>query len=141
MIISSFRDARFWDISTADYRLAFKSIQQLDLSLLDRAQSSQLANRILHVLLRAKILSLAKAAEHTTVLTKLTLNPNKSMDILTDTQMSSSKELKQSEGEIALIQLARGVDGFMKWSIDNIHSLEILQRLAGSVTRSATPSN
>ena len=63
------------------------------------------------------------------------------MDILTDSQESSSKEPKQPDCEIALIQLARRIDGLIKFSKNNILAVETVQRLARSVTKSVKPSN
>ncbi len=122
-------------MGTAEYKLSFESIQSLSPRELDRGQRSQLANRMLRVLLRANISSLATMQNHLGVLTKLIAIPNKSMEILTNARESVPEEAKKAAGEPILMALARKIDGSIEWSDDNLHCVKLLQRLARSVMR------
>ncbi len=134
--VSNFGDPKFWNMGTAEYKLSFESIRSLSPRELDRGQRSQLANRVLRVLLRANISSLATMQNQLVVLTKLITIPNKSMEILTNVRESVPEESKEAAGEPILMALARKIDGSMEWSDDNIHCVKTLRRLVRSVLRS-----
>lgn len=133
--ISQFTDPRYWDIGTAEYKVAFQSIQTTLINKLDRGQRSNLANRIFHILLDANVTSLAKTAEHTELLAKLVTLPNRSMDLLTSVHESPSVGPRQAREEAALFSLATRIDGVVRWSADNLRAVDALKRLTHSVMR------
>lgn len=132
--ISSFGDAKFWNMRSADYTVAFKSIQHLPPGELEPKQRSNLANRILRILLLANMSYLAQTRDHLDMLTKLISTPNKLMDILSKSSDVLPKDSTQAS-EAALITLARGIDGLTKWSIENVGTVEVMKQLTRSVMR------
>lgn len=118
----------------ADYVTGFKSIQTIPVQSLERGHRSVIANRILRILLHAKITSLAITAEHLTMLAKLLTMPNKSMDILVNAEESKKGLVETGEGAV-LIRLARGIDCTMGWSEDNVYAVNALRTLTSSVMR------
>ena len=78
---------------------------------------------------------LARTTDHLILLAKLIRMPNKSINILTNEVENSGKGSAQPKDEIALIGLARGIDGVVGWSEDNVHSVRALKQLARSVMR------
>ena len=61
--------------------------------------------------------------------------PNKSINILTNEVENPGKGSAQPKDEIALVGLARGIDGVVGWSEDNVHSVRALKQLARLVMR------
>ena len=94
-----------------------------------------IANRILRILLYAKIPSLAITATHLTMLAKLLTMPNKSMDILANAKEVSKKGNAQINEEAALIRLAYGIDGVVHWTTDTVNSVDALRTVTRSVMR------
>ena len=115
--------------------LAFNSIHSIPVQALDRGHRSVIANRILRILLHAKIPSLAVTANHLVLLAKLLTMPNKAMDLLTKPKELSKKETTKVNEEAALIRLALSIDGVIHWSNNNVDSVDALRRLTRSVTR------
>ena len=66
---------------------------------------------------------------------KLIQTPNKLMNILTNENEVSRKGSEKPKDEIPLITLARGIDGVVGWSEDNVHSVRALRQLTSSVMR------
>ena len=139
--VASFSDARYWNIRTADYQVAFEAIQCLSPNQLEGSQRSQLANLILRILLQANIPDLVQVCTHFTTLTKLVSIPKGSMNVLSNTVERLPEGSKQKEAELTLIALARRIDGSFKWSNDNIAAVDTVQRLVHEVMRYVTPSN
>lgn len=131
--ISNFGDAKFWNLRSADYTVAFQSIEYLLPDELEPEQRSNLANRILRILILVNMPSLAQTS-HLAVLTKLISIPIKSMSILTKSSEILPKDSKQAS-EVALITLARGIDELTKWSVENVETVEVVKRLTRSVMR------
>ena len=132
---SDFGDPKYWEIGAADYVIAFRSIQATPTNAFDRGQRSKLANRVLRVLLQANILNLAKTTEHLILLTRLIQMPNKTFNVLTNENEIPRKGSGKPRDEMALIGLARGIDGVVGWSEDNMHSIKALKQLTRSVLR------
>lgn len=130
---SDFGDPKYWEIGAADYVIAFRSIQATPTNAFDRGQRSKLANRVLRVLLQANILNLAKTTEHLILLTRLIQMPNKTFNVLTNENEIPRKGSGKPRDEMALIGLARGIDGVVGWSEDNMHSIKALKQLTRSV--------
>ena len=130
---SDFDEPKYWDVGAADYVVAFRSVQATPTNAFDRGQRSKLANRVLRVLLLANMSNLAKTTDHLVLLVKLIQVPNKSFNILTNESEMSRKTPAQPEDEMALICLARGIDGVINWSEDNVHSVKALKQLAHAV--------
>ena len=122
-------------MGATDYGLAFESIQRLSPMEIERGQRSQLANRILRILLHANMSSLGKCRDHLMVLIKLLAISNKSMDILLNVTEDSSEKSKQIDNEPTLMILARRIDGSPERSYDNVHCVKALQKLTHSVIR------
>ena len=132
---SYFNEPKYWDVSAADYVVSLQSIQATPTNEFDRGQRSRLANRVLRILLFANMSKLARTTDHLILLAKLIQMPNKSIHILTNEVDNPGKGSAQPEDEIALIDLARGIDGVVGWSEDNVHSVRALKQLARSVMR------
>ena len=132
---SEFGEPKYWDIGAADYVTALRSIQATPTNAFDRGQRSKLANRVLRVLLLANMLTLARTTDHLTLLAKLIQMPNKSFDILTFENEFLRKGSEQPKDDMALISLARGIDGVAGWSEHNVHSVQALRQLTNSVMR------
>lgn len=133
MIASNFNEPKYWDVAAADYVVALQSIQATPTAEFDRGQRSRLANRVLRILLLADMSKLARTTDHLILLARLIQMPNKSINILTNEAENPGKETAQPKDEIALIGLARGIDGVVGWSEDNVHSVRALKQLARSV--------
>ena len=118
----------------ADYDLTFRGILEIPVQTLDRQQRSKIANRVLHILLNAKLSSVAATIDHLNVLTKLLGIPNKSMEILAYEQTSIGKSAQTNE-DVALLRLASVIDSTLPWSDDLIHCITALERLTGRVMR------
>ena len=127
---SDFGDSKYWDIGAVDYVVALRSIQATPVNAFDRGQRSKLANRVLRILLLANMSKLARTTDHLILLAKLVQIPNKSINILTNEIENPRKGTTQIKDETALISLARGIDGVIGWSEDNVHSVRALRRLA-----------
>ena len=132
---SDFNDPRYWDVGAADYLVALQSIQATPANEIDRGQRSRLANRVLRMLLLANMSKLARTTDHLILLTKLIQMPNKSLHILTNEAEIPRKIFEPPKDEAALMSLARGIDGVVAWSGDNVHSVRALKQLARSVMR------
>ena len=132
---SYFNEPKYWDVGAADYVVSLRSIQATPTNEFDRGQRSRLANRVLRILLLANMSKLARTTDHLILLAKLIRMPNKSINILTNEIENSGKGSAQPKDEIALIGLARGIDGVVGWSEDNVHSVRALKQLARSVMR------
>ena len=139
--VASFGDARYWNIQTADYSVAFDAIQYLSPNRLEQNQRSQLANLILRILLQANTPDLVQVCAHFTTLTKLVTTSKGSMNILSNIIEKSPKDSKNKEPELTLIALARRIDESFKWSQDNIVAVGVVQRLIHEVMRYVKPSN
>ena len=133
MIASHFKEAKYWDVAAADYVVVLQSIQATPTEGFDRGQRSRLANRVLRILLLADMSKLARTTDHLILLARLIQMPNKSINILTNEAENPGKGSAQPEDEIALIGLARGIDGAVGWSEDNVQSVRALKQLARSV--------
>lgn len=134
--VSYFEDPRCWDIRTAfDYVVAFEGIQTIPVQALDRAQRSDIANRVLCILLQTEPPSLATTTDHLNLLAKIITIPKKSMHILTTTIDTKRKRETPPDPLSALISLACGIDGFIHWSAEQIDSVAALRRLTRSVMR------
>ena len=131
--ISDIGDPKYWEMDSIDYVLAFESIQQTAVEAFDRGQRTQLANRILHILLLANVRTLARFIDHLVLLCKFLMNPNKSMDIFGHTNQIVNKKRLQESQETTLVRLARRIDGVAQWSNDNVNSVITLKRLTQSV--------
>lgn len=132
---SDFREPKYWDIGAAEYLVDFRGIQAISTKALDRGQRSKLANRVLRILLVANTTNLARTTEHLILLAKLIQMPNKSMNILTNENDVPRKGSEKPRDEIPLMTLARGIDGVVGWSEDNVHSVRVLRQLTNSVMR------
>ena len=130
---SDFDEPKYWDVAAVEYSVILRSIQGTPISSFDRAQRSKLANRVLRILLRANLSKLARTTDHLILLTKLIQIPNKSIHILTNEKEMPRKGAAHLGDEMALIGLARGIDGVVGWSEDNVHSIRALRRLARTV--------
>ena len=130
---SYFEEPKYWDVAAADYVVALQCIQATPTNEFDRGQRSRLANRVLRILLLADISKLARTTDHLILLARLVELPNKTINILTNEAENSGKGSAQPKNEIALIGLARGIDGVVGWSEDNVHSVRALKQLARSV--------
>ena len=135
MSASYFNEPKYWDVGAADYVVSLQSIQVTPTSEFDRGQRSRLANRVLRILLLANMSKLTRTTDHLILLAKLIQMPNKSINILTNEIENPGKASAQPKDEIVLIGLARGIDGVVGWSEDNVHSVRALKQLARSVTR------
>ena len=78
---------------------------------------------------------LARTTDHLILLVKLIQMPNKSINVLTNENGIPRKGYEEPKDEVALISLARGIDGVVGWSEDNVHSIGALRQLAHSVMR------
>lgn len=132
---SYFGEPKYWDVGAADYVVALQSIQATPCNAFDRGQRSKLANRVLRILLLANMSKLARTADHLILLVKLIQMPNKSFNILTNEIEITRKGYEEPKDEMALISLARGIDGVIGWSEDNVHSIKALRQLTYSVMR------
>ena len=92
-----------------------------------------MANRVLRILLLANMSKLARTTDHLILLVKLIQVPNKSINILTNEKEMPRKASAQANDEMALISLARGIDGVIGWSEDNVHSIKALSQLTHTV--------
>ena len=61
--------------------------------------------------------------------------PNKTINILTNENEMPRKGYEEPKDGVALISLARGIDGVVGWSEDNVHSVRALVILTRSVMR------
>lgn len=138
MNTSDFGNPKYWEIGAADYGIAFRSIQATPTNAFDRGQKSKLANRVLRILLLANMSNLAKTTDHLVLLTKLIQTPNKSLNILTNEDEMPRKGSEKPRDDMGLIGLARGIDGVVGWSEDNVHSIKALKQLTHSVMRYGT---
>ena len=138
---SDFDEAKYWDIGAADYVVALRSIQTTPTNAFDRGQRSKLANRVLRILLLANMSKLERTTDHLILLAKLIQMPNNSISILTDENEMPRKGSAQPKDELALISLARGIDGIVGWSEGNVHSVRALRQLACSVMRCVIVNN
>ena len=132
---SDLDEPKYLDIRAADYVVAFQSIQATSTNEFDRVQRSRLANRVLRILLLANMSKFASTTDHLVLLSKLIEMPNKSINILTNEAENPRRGSVQPKEEIALISLARGIDGVVCWSEDDVHSVRALKQLARSVMR------
>lgn len=132
---SAFGEPKYWDVGAAEYVVALQSIQVTPCNAFDRGQRSKLANRVLRILLLANMSKLARTTDHLILLVKLIQMPNKSINILTNESEIPRKGHEEPKDEMALISLARGIDGVVGWSEDNVHSIGALRQLAHSVMR------
>lgn len=132
---SDFGEPKYWDIGAADYTVALQSVQTAPASAFDRGQRSKLANRVLRILLLANMTKLARTTDHVILLAKLIQMPNKSINILTNETEMPRKGSEKPQDEMALISLARGIDGVVGWSEDNVHSVKALRQLTCLVMR------
>ena len=121
-------------MGVADYILTFRGILEIPVQALDRQQRSKIANRVLHILLNAKLSSVAAANDHLNMLTKLLGIPNKSMEILAYESISKGKSAQTNE-DVALLRLASVVDSTLPRSEDLIHYINALERLTRRVMR------
>ena len=135
MSTSDFGEPKYWDIGAADYVVALRSIQETPANVFDRGQRSKLANRVLRILLLANMSTLGRTTEHLTLLAKLIQMPNKSINILNNESEIATKGFGKRKDEAALISLARGIDGVVGWSVDNVQSVRALRQLTHSVMR------
>ena len=135
MSASYFNEPKYWDVGAADYIVSLQSIQATPTNEFDRGQRSRLANRVLRILLLANMSKLARTTDHLILLAQLIQNPNKSINILTNEIENPGKASAHPKDEIVLIGLARGIDGIVGWSEDNVHSVRALKQLARSVIR------
>ena len=135
MSTSDFGEPKYWDIGAADYVVALRSIQETSANVFDRGQRSKLANRVLRILLLANMSTLGRTTEHLTLLAKLIQMPNKSINILNNESEVATKGFGKRKDEAALISLARGIDGVVGWSVDNVQSVRALRQLTHSVMR------
>ena len=126
MSASYLNEPKYWDVGAADYVVSLQSIQVTPTSELDRGQRSRLANRVLRILLFANMSKLTRTTDHLILLAKLIQMPNKSINILTNEIENPGKASAQPKDEIVLIGLARGIDGVVGWSEDNVHSVSRL---------------
>lgn len=133
-MISDFNDPKHWDMGAADYILAFRGILQIPVRALDRQQRSKIANRVLHILLNAKLSSVPATNDHLDLLTKLLEIPNKSMEILTYEKISGGKSA-QIDNEVDLLRLASVIDSSLAWSVDLIDCIIAVERLTRRVMR------
>ena len=115
--------------------MALRSIQVTPTNEFDRGQRSKLANRVLRILLLANMSTLGRTTEHLNLLAKLIQMPNKSINILNNESEVAAKGSGRREDEASLISLARGIDGVVGWSVDNVHSVRALRQLTHSVMR------
>ena len=118
----------------ADYILAFRGILEIPVRALDRQQRSKIANRVLHILLNAKLSNVAATNDHLSMLTKLLGIPNRSMAILSYEKISKGK-FTQTNEDVALIRLASVIDSTLLWADDLIHCVTALERLTRRVMR------
>ena len=121
-------------MGAADYFLAFRGILEVPVRALDRQQRSKIANRVLHILLNAKLYSVPATSDHLDMLTKLLEIPNKSMEILTYEKISRGKSA-QTDNEVALLRLASVIDSGLAWSVDLIDCITAVERLTRRVMR------
>lgn len=135
MSTSDFGEPKYWDVGAADYVIALQSIQAAPNNIFDRSQRTKLANRILRILLLANMSALAKTTDHLILLAKLIQMPNKTINILTNENEMPRKGYEEPKDGVALISLARGIDGVVGWSEDNVHSVRALVILTRSVMR------
>lgn len=135
MSASDFGEPKYWDIEAADYIVALRSIQVTPANVFDRGQRSKLANRVLRILLLANMSTLGRTTEHLTLLAKLIQMPNKSINILNNESEVATKGSGKRKVEAALIILARGIDGVVGWSVDNVQSVRALRQLTHLVMR------
>ena len=132
---SDFGEPKYWDVGAAEYIVALRSIQATPTNAFERGQRSRLANRVLRILLLANMSKLARTTDHMVLLAKLIQIPNKSINILTNEREMPRKGSIQPKDEMALISLARGIDGVIGWSEDTVHSVRAFRQLASSVMR------
>ena len=135
MSTSDFDEPKYWDVEAADYVVALQSVQAIPTTDFDRGQRARLANRVLRILLFANMSKLARTTDHLVLLARLIQTPNKSINILTNETEISKKGSAPPKDEVALISLARGIDGVIDWSENNVHSVRALRQLARSVMR------
>ena len=135
MSTSDFGEPKYWDVGAADYVIALQSIQAAPNNIFDRSQRTKLANRILRILLLANMSALARTTDHLILLAKLIQMPNKTINILTNENEMPRKGYEEPKDGVALISLARGIDGVVGWSEDNVHSVRALVILTRSVMR------
>ena len=127
-MISDFDEPKHWDMGVADYILAFRGILEIPVRALDRQQRSKIANRVLHILLNAKLYSVPATNDHLDMLTKLLEMPNKSMEILTCEKNPIGKSAQLND-DVALLRLASVIDSSVPWSDDLIHCITAVERL------------
>lgn len=132
---SDFGEPKYWDVEAADHVVALRSIQATPVTDFDRGQRARLANRVLRILLIANMSKLARITDHLILLAGLIQMPNKSIKLLTNDAENSQKGSAQPRDEVALISLARRIDGVVGWSEDDVHSVRALRQLAHSVMR------
>lgn len=132
---SDFGEPKYWDVEAADYVVALRSIQATPATDFDRGQRARLANRVLRILLIANLSNLARITDHLILMAGLIQMPNKSIKLLTNDAENSQKGSAPPRYEVALISLARRIDGVVGWSEDNVHSVRALRQLARSVMR------
>lgn len=123
-------------MGVADYTLTFRGLLEIPIQALDRHQRSKIANRVLHILLNAKLSSVAATNDHLNMLIKLLGIPNKSMEILAYETSPEGKSAQTNEN-IALFRLASIIDSTVAWSDDLIHCITALERLTRRVIRYA----
>lgn len=133
-MISDFDEAKHWDMGAADYILAFRGILEIPVRALDRQQRSKIANRVLRILLNAKLYSVPATDDHLDMLTKLLEMPSKSMEILTCEKISKEKSAQVNDN-VALLRLASVIDSSVPWSDDLIHCITAVERLTRRLMR------
>ena len=122
-------------MGAADYILAFRGILEIPVRALDRQQRCKIANRVLHILLNARLYSVPATNDHVDMLTKLLEMPNKSMEILTYEKISKGKSV-QVDDDVALLRLASRIDNStLPWTDDVIYCITAVERLTRRVIR------
>ena len=121
-------------MGATDYILAFRGILEIPVRALDRQQRSKIANRVLHILLNAKLYSVPATNDHLDMLTKLLEMPNKSMEILTCKKIPRGKSAQMND-DVALLRLASVIDSIVPWSDDLIDCINAVERLTRRLMR------
>lgn len=137
------KDPRYWDINTVQYSFAFETIQRIPSSAFTKTHRTEIANKILRIILHKKALDLPRMTENIIFLIRLLEHPNSKMAILNNPsglsrEDSTEAEIRHEEStfEPALIVLADKI-GNQAWSVDHVGCTSALRLLTQLVTRYA----
>ena len=133
---SQFQDPKHWDIKSADYDLAFESLNTVSINDLSSGKRKVVANRVLCILTTSSMGSIACMTAHLVALQKLIKHPSKSMCILSNLSIPCKDELApKPRGRVALLEIAGRIDEGLAWSVETIDCIDVFEKLAQAVIK------